>query len=154
MSRKNAVKTRGRPFKPGNPGKPKGCKHKLTMAAQTLLDGEAAALTRKAIDMALEGDSTAMRLCLERICPPRKMRFVSLDLPEAKTAEGVADAQAAIVDAVAGGELTPDEGTAIAGILEARRKAIETLDHEGRIATLEQSKCLTSAPMGQLSRFA
>ena len=68
------------------------------------------------------------------------MRFVSLDLPEAKTAEGVADAQAAIVDAVAGGELTPDEGTAIAGILEARRKAIETLDHEGRIATLEQSK--------------
>jgi hypothetical protein len=34
-------------------------------------------------------------------------------------------------------ELPPDEGTALSGILEARRKAIETQEHESRIAVLE-----------------
>ena len=65
-------------FKPGqsgNPkGKPKGARHKATLAALELLDGEAEALTRKAVDLALEGDTTALRLCLERIAPPARMR--------------------------------------------------------------------------------
>lgn len=54
-------------FGPGNPGKPRGARHKATQAALALLDGEAATLTRKAVEMALEGDTTALRLCLERI---------------------------------------------------------------------------------------
>jgi len=40
------------------PGKPKGARHKATQAAMTLLDGEAEALTRQAITMALRGDAT------------------------------------------------------------------------------------------------
>lgn len=43
---------------------------KATLAAQALLDREA----RKAIARALEGDTTAMRLCHERILLPRKER--------------------------------------------------------------------------------
>ena len=31
---------------------------------------EAEALTRKAIERALEGDTTALRLCLDRLLPP------------------------------------------------------------------------------------
>jgi hypothetical protein len=61
----NERKTRGRPFQPGNPGRPRGSRGKATVAAQILLDGEAKALTRKAIDLAKEGDTTALRLCLE-----------------------------------------------------------------------------------------
>jgi hypothetical protein len=57
--RKYVTKTRGRPFAPGNPGRPKGSRNKATLAAEALLDGEAEALTRKAIELALAGDVTA-----------------------------------------------------------------------------------------------
>ena len=50
-----------------------GARHKATIAAEALLDGEAEALTRKAVEMALSGDGAALRLCLDRIytAPPR-----------------------------------------------------------------------------------
>jgi len=125
----------------GNPaGRPQGSRNKATLAMEALMDGEVESITRKAIDLALEGDTTALRLCLERILPPRKSRPVNITLPEVKTAEGVAEAQAAVVQAVADGELTPEEGTAITNILEARRKTIETQDHDSRISALEARK--------------
>ena len=53
--------------KSGNPtGKPKGARHKATLAVLELLEGEAKTLSRKAVEMALAGDTTALRLCLER----------------------------------------------------------------------------------------
>ena len=76
--RKNASKTRGKPFQPGNPGRPKGARHKTTLAIETLLDGEAESLTRKAIEMAKGGDMTALRLCLDRIA--RLARIARLHL--------------------------------------------------------------------------
>lgn len=53
---------------------------------------------------------------------------------------GVAEAQATGVKVVADGELTPEEGTALTNILEARRKAIEIQNHEDRISALEARK--------------
>jgi hypothetical protein len=37
-----------------------------------MLDGEAEALTRRALDLALDGDPTALRLSLDRIVAPRR----------------------------------------------------------------------------------
>ncbi len=54
---------------------------------ETLLDGQAEALTQKAIDLALAGDMAALRLCLDRILPPRKDRPVSIEMPTIDTAE-------------------------------------------------------------------
>ena len=68
MTRKTGRNTDGT-FGTGNPGKPKGARHRATLAVAALLDGEAEALTRKAVDMALAGDRAAMRLCLERLAP-------------------------------------------------------------------------------------
>ena len=79
--RNNAPKTRGRPFPPGNSGRPKGARHKATQAIQALLDGEGEALTRKAIELALAGDATALRLCLDRILPALRERPVMVELP-------------------------------------------------------------------------
>ena len=42
------------------------------MACEALLDGEAENLTRKAIELANEGDITALRLCLDRLLPPQR----------------------------------------------------------------------------------
>ena len=77
-------------FAPGNPGRPRGARHKTSQATEARLEGEAEGLTRKAVDMALQGDTTALRLCLERVCPPRKDTPVQFDLPPMESAEGAA----------------------------------------------------------------
>ena len=61
-------------FAPGNPGRPKGSRHKTTRAIEALLDGEGEALSRKAVDLALKGDTTALRLCLDRIARFKRPR--------------------------------------------------------------------------------
>jgi len=91
--RNNVAKTRGRPFKLGNPGPPKGARHKATIAASSALDGEGEALIRKAVELALARDTVALRLCLERILPPRRERPVCFRLP---TLQSPADAAAAM----------------------------------------------------------
>ena len=122
----------------GNPaGKPPGSRHKVTLAVERLLDGEGEELTRKAIELAKDGDLTALRLCLDRICPPRKSRPISIDLPDVKTSEGVSLAQTSVVQAVGEGEITPEEGQVLSNILESRRKSIESEDHERRLYELE-----------------
>jgi hypothetical protein len=74
VARKYAGNTRGKPFQAGNPGRPKGSKNATTLLMESLLDGQAQALTQKAIELALTGDMAALRLCLERVLPPRKDR--------------------------------------------------------------------------------
>ena len=135
--RKNAENTRGKPFKSGNSGRPKGSLNRVTLAVQSLLDGEGEELTRKAIELAKDGDLTALKLCLERICPPRKSRPINIDLPDVKTSEGVSLAQTSVVQAVGEGEITPEEGQVMTNILESRRKSIESEDHERRLYELE-----------------
>ena len=56
-------------FTTGNSGKPRGTRHKVTQAVLGLLEGQAEALTQRAVQLALAGDSTALRLCLERLAP-------------------------------------------------------------------------------------
>src|SRR3954453_13321987 len=75
--------TRFKPGHSGNPaGKAKGTRHRATRAAEALLDGEVEALPRRAVEMALAGDTVAMRLCLERILPARKDRHIPFTLPK------------------------------------------------------------------------
>lgn len=136
------TKQRGRPFRKGQSGNPAGkapgTRHKATRAVQALLDGEAEGLTRKAVEMALEGDSVALRLCLERLCPPARERAIDADveLPEL-TAANLPQAGAMIVEAVATGHLLPGEGQALIGMLEGLRKSLEFAELEKRIAALE-----------------
>jgi hypothetical protein len=79
-----------------------------------------------------------MRLCVERLVPLRKGRPVVFDLPAVETAADVANALGAIAGAMAAGELTPDEAGAVAGVIEAKRRAIETVEHEERLQRLEE----------------
>jgi hypothetical protein len=75
----------------GNPsGRPPGARNRATIAAEALLEGEDEVLTRKAIELALEGDTTALKLCLERIVPQRRSRAVASDLPPIERVEDLA----------------------------------------------------------------
>ncbi|MGE3477025.1 MAG: hypothetical protein AB7H70_14585 [Rhodospirillaceae bacterium] len=131
-------KTRGRPFAPGNPGRPKGARHRVTRAVEDLLEGEAEKLTRKAIDLALGGDTTALRLCLERIAPPRKSRPVTMKLPPVITPEDVAKAQTVVIAAAADGLIDLHEAVELAGLLESKRRSLETQMADERIKKLEE----------------
>ena len=66
----NATGKRDTRFKPGNPGKPKGTRHRATLMAEALIDGSGELLVKKCVEMALGGDAAAMRLVMERLCPP------------------------------------------------------------------------------------
>jgi hypothetical protein len=83
---------------------------------------------------------TAMRLCLERICPPRKDRPVLVDLPEMKGAESASQVMAGILEAVAEGDITPDEARGLSAIVEVYRKTLETNELEARLQALELAK--------------
>lgn len=135
-ARKNGRNADGT-FAGGNGGKPKGTRHKATRVALALLDGEAEAITRQAVEQALAGDTTALRLCLERIAPPRKDAPVQFDLPRMGSAADAAKAAGAVLDAVACGDLTPIEGAQIMGLIETYRRTLETSDIEARLVALE-----------------
>jgi hypothetical protein len=132
---------RGKPFRPGqsgNPdGRPVGARHKVTRAIEALLEGEHEMLTRKAIDMALAGDTVAMRLCLDRLAPPRKDAPISFALPPIRSAADTVEASSALLDAVASGDVTPDEAGRVMALLSAHKALVETGDLETRITALE-----------------
>lgn len=122
----------------GNPaGKAKGTRHGATLAIEALLEGEAERIGRKCVERALEGDATALRLVMERIAPVRKGRPVQFNMPTVTNAADVVMAIGAILGAIADGDLTPDEGQTVAQTLEVKRRALELVELEGRIAVLE-----------------
>jgi hypothetical protein len=87
--------------------------------------------------MALKGDGTALRLCLERICPPRRDRPISFELTPISNAQHLPQAAIGLLQAVASGEVTPEEAGSVMRLIEGAGKAIEIGELEARIATLE-----------------
>jgi len=102
-----------------------------------MLEGQREALTQAAIDKALEGDVTALRLCLDRIAPVRKDAPVSFELPHIETAQDAASAARAILRAVADGKVTPTEAATVMVVVEQFRRTLETTEIEARITSLE-----------------
>src|ERR1700682_4801611 len=93
----------GIPFQQGNTfgrGRPKGCRNKATIALQEMLDGHGESITRKCALLALKGDPTALRLCMERLIPPRKEHPVKLKLARVTTAAESSEAVSAVLQAV------------------------------------------------------
>ena len=124
-------------FGPGNPGKPKGARHRVTQLAEQLMADDTEAVVRKIIEAAKAGDMQAARVVIDRILPARKSRTVSIALPKIDNAGDLLKAVSAVVEAVGAGELDPDEGAALAGLLEAKRRTLEVVDIEQRLSVLE-----------------
>jgi Family of unknown function (DUF5681) len=126
------------PGQSGNPrGKPKGTRHRATRIVEQLLDQDAKLLAQKAKDMALAGDTVALKLCLERLCPPRKGRPINLDLPPIETLADASEAVSKVIACTAAGELTPDEAGSVIALIDAKRRVLVDVDLEVRIAALE-----------------
>jgi hypothetical protein len=112
-------------------------RNKVTRAVEELMEGEAEKLTRKAIEKALGGDLVAIKLCLDRIAPPRKDRPISLDLPPMEKPQDAVSSVAAIVGAVADGELSASEAGDLAKLIEAFIRTLTATEIEERLKALE-----------------
>jgi Family of unknown function (DUF5681) len=122
----------------GNPaGRPKGSRHQALVALDAIGAEGAEAVLRSVVEAATGGDMRAADILLRRLWPERKGRHVAVELPPLDGARGVAAALGAVAEAVAAGEVTPEEGQAVAAVLETQRRAIETAELEARIAALE-----------------
>ena len=141
VSPKQPGRARGRPFERGRSGNPAGRRagslNKMTEAATALLAGESEALTRKAVELALGGDPTARRLCIERVLPACRERAVKFALPPIESAADIAGAMKAVTSALAEGAITPGEAATIAAVVDTFVRAIETSDFERRLKLME-----------------
>jgi hypothetical protein len=123
----------------GNPaGCPRGSTSRATRAAELLLDGEAIALTRKAVELARAGDPAALRLCLEctvrhaakagrsrSAADPQLKRYLGCDKSGRRRGSR--------------GGITPGEAVALSRMIEAFLRAIDASDVENRLRKLGES---------------
>lgn len=87
--------------------------------------------------LAQQGDTTALRLCLEPIAPPRRDNPAQFPLPRIATAHDAARAAEAVLYAGSSGDLTPNEAGQIIGLVDSYRRTLETSEPEARVAAIE-----------------
>jgi hypothetical protein len=133
-------KVRGRPFQPGNPGRPPGSKNKTTQVLERLAEGRAEQLLQKVLEQALSGEVSCQRMMLDRIYPPPKAQAINVSMPPINTPQDALSAIASICKALGEGGLTPEETTALSSVIGRSIQVIELQDHERRIAALEEAR--------------
>ena len=84
----------------------------------------------------------SLRLCLDRILPPRRDRSAQFPFGALNSAADASKAMAAITGAVARGELTPVEAAQLSHVMEAYVKVIETAEIERRLELLEEQRLM------------
>ena len=117
-------------------GRPPG----TTTAAKIrkLLASHQDALVKTVVDMALDGDVQALRLCLERICPALKATNEPVAIPALAEATSLVDQGATVITAMAEGSLSSADGAALIAALSHHTKIIEFDELTRRIEQLEQ----------------
>ncbi len=144
VTAKTASQQRGRPFKKGESGNPggrrAGSRNKATMLLEKMMADDGEGVVNVVLEAAKGGDMQAARIILDRICPPRKERPISCKLPKLEDTSDLVAGISTLIGAVANGELTPGEGQALASLIEAQRRTLETEDIEQRLMALEAER--------------
>ena len=135
------IQRRGRPFEPGqsgNPlGRPKGSRNKTTLLAESLLDDQSELIIRKVIEKALQGDSVALRICVDRLLPKRD-RPVQFELPPIATLEDGANASKAVLEAFARGDLSPREANKVLALISSHMANLQLQNVDERLREVER----------------
>ena len=154
MSPESSLNLQGGRFQKGqsgNPkGKPKGARNRTTLIAQTLLDGQAEALVEKVVQLALDGDLTCLRICLERLVPPKRDAPIDIDLPDISTVADIPKLFGSLTAKLREGGITPSEARVLIDLAEAIRRLFELTELEQRISALEE-KASNGSPKMRVS---
>ena len=110
-----------------------------------MLEREAERIILKLVEKALDGDMVALRLCVERLLPPRRDRPVAFDLPAMQNAADALNASSAILTACAAGTLSPGEAAEIMSLVSAHVRMLEMTEIEARLITVEKAHALIAA---------
>lgn len=125
--------------KSGNPnGRPKGVKDRRVALREKLLP-HADQLIEMVTTFAKAGDMQAMKIVMDRIMPPLKEEPIQVTIPKIGSAEDCVKAQAAVVNAVAAGDMLPSEGQVMANLIDAQRRAYETNELANRLEAIEEA---------------
>ena len=98
------------------------------------LDTAAPEIINSIISAALQGDSTAQRICMERLIPPLKATDSPVTVP---LIGGLGEQGRVVLQSIADGELTPSEAESVFRSLSAQAKITELSELEKRIEALE-----------------
>jgi len=129
-------------FKPGVSGNPAGRSKNSGKIAKlrALLDPHAEDLVEKVKSMALEGDTTALRLCLERLVPPIKIKDEPVSVTGLDGNKGLVEQGQAVIDALASSEITPSEAATLMQTVASQARILEVDELERRITALENGR--------------
>ena len=127
------------PFKKGKSGNPKGRPHGTTRTGKlaAMLEPHAPALVQKAVGLALNGDTTALRLCLERLYPAIKARDEAVLLPELDSNASLTEQAKSVINELSDGNLSTTQAASVMQSISAQARIIEIDELEQRVAQLE-----------------
>jgi uncharacterized protein DUF5681 len=127
----------------GNPaGRPRGARNKLSLLAESRFAEEGGALVDMLIKVAKTGDVAALRLYIDRICPPQRDRPVAIELPEMKTAADAVGAIGAIMAAIGAGDLGVHEAAELTNVVTGFSQTITAAQLERRLDEVEKAVAL------------
>lgn len=128
-------------FQPGNnfgKGRHEGSRNKQQIALQQIGLDRAESLLQAHIKSAEEGNDSAREFLIGMFIPRCKPgRFVEFEIQEINTIDDILPAQKSIMNHVATGKLTLDEGDKLFEFIEHHRKTIEVTDLVGMIQGID-----------------
>ena len=130
---------------PGGPGRPKGSRNRAYALYDSLARKSMAKAVKAIGEAAEDGDPDCARLLFARLWPKAHDQVIELDLPPLDKPADLITAYAALVEAIAAGEVSPEQGAKVAEVLERKRLAIETAELEPRITALEEKRGIKPA---------
>ncbi|RKZ99735.1 MAG: hypothetical protein DRQ47_10575 [Gammaproteobacteria bacterium] len=124
-------------FKKGQSGNPKGRPVGVGLAGEIRqhISSNSKALIDKAIELALNGDTTALRLCIERVCPSIKSKDEAVVLGAMNGS--LSEQGGVVIQSMAEGKITPSEATGLLGALVNQARICEVDEIESRLSKLE-----------------
>jgi hypothetical protein len=132
--------TRWKPGQSGNPqGMRIGTRHKRTLLLEGILGEKGAELLAKVVELGLAGDAACLKICLDRLLPPKKSMPIRFKLPALNSIADAQSALALITAGMAAGKILSDEAVALSGIVTSFVKTIEASELESRLTALEQA---------------
>jgi hypothetical protein len=120
-----------KPGQPGNPGRPKGARGRKNQ----YLESHKEPLLEKLVKLALKGDPTSMRLCVERLIP--RLRAVAVPVKVNSQSDDLAEQGRELIRSAFAGEITPDSLRDLFTALYAQGRLVELSELEARLAALE-----------------
>ena len=131
-------------FKTGNKfgkGRPEGSRNRVTISSINLLKDEERALTRRAIESAMNGNVQMLQFCLSRLLPPPpKDEVIKLEgLPPCDDLKSARKLSSYVMEKLAEGVITPTQANVISGIVERHVRCLQSVDLEQRLMVIEET---------------